>query len=54
MITFITSLSYFLLFFSAFIAPKASAEGACIQSKMGYYSSFMIGYCDYDVVTVVH
>ena len=41
-------------FWRTFIAPKASAEGACILSKMGYYSSFMIGYCDYDVVTVVH
>ena len=33
------------------IAPtKASAEVACILSKMCYYiPSFMIGYCDYDV-----
>ena len=26
-----------LLFFYFFIVPKASAEGACILSKMGYY-----------------
>ena len=27
-----------------FIAPEASAEGACIWSEFGYYESFVIGY----------
>ena len=27
-----------------FIAPKASAEGACIFSKLGYYGACMMGY----------
>ena len=27
-----------------FIAPEASAEGACIFMKVGYYGSFVIGY----------
>ena len=29
-----------------FIAPKASAEGACIFSKLGYYGACMMGYYD--------
>ena len=28
------------------IAPKASAEGACIFSKLGYYGACMMGYYD--------
>ena len=28
----------------SFIAPEASAEGACIFSRFGYYRSFVIGY----------
>ena len=27
-----------------FIAPEASAEGACILREMGYYCAVMIGY----------
>ena len=27
-----------------FIAPEASAEGACIFTEVGYYGSFVIGY----------
>ena len=27
-----------------FIAPEASAEGACIFREVGYYGSFVIGY----------
>ena len=29
---------------SIVIAPEASAEGACIFSRFGYYGSFVIGY----------
>ena len=29
--------------FAAVIAPKASAEGACILSKMGYYFRVLLG-----------
>ena len=28
-----------------FIAPKASAEGACIWKEVGYYGACMMGYC---------
>ena len=28
----------------AFIAPEASAEGACIFTEVGYYGSFVMGY----------
>ena len=27
-----------------FIAPEASAEGACIFREVGYYGSFVFGY----------
>ena len=30
--------------FIAIIAPEASAEGACIFSRFGYYRSFVMGY----------
>ena len=29
-----------------FIAPKASAEGACIFMEVGYYGACMMGYHD--------
>ena len=29
-----------------FIAPKASAEGACILKEVGYYGACMMGYYD--------
>ena len=28
-----------------FVAPKASAEGACIFIEFGYYRACMMGYC---------